>query len=156
MSFDRFLQVLRALESHEVEYILVGGVALGVHGLIRATEDIDVFVRPSAENIGRLKAALKAIWNDPDIDQISVDDLAGEYPTVRYGPPGESFVIDLLARLGSAFSYDDLEYERAELEGVPVRVATPKTLYRMKRGTVRPIDRADAAALRERFGLAED
>jgi hypothetical protein len=156
MSFERFLQVLRALESHEVEYILVGGVALGVHGLIRATEDIDVFVRPSAENIGRLKAALRAIWNDPDIDQISVDDLAGEYPTVRYGPPGESFVIDLLARLGSAFSYDDLEYERAELEGVPVRVATPKTLYRMKKATVRSIDRADAAALREKFGLAED
>jgi hypothetical protein len=156
MSFERFLQVLRALEAHEVEYILVGGVALGVHGLIRATEDIDVFVRPSAENIGRLKAALKAIWNDPDIDQISVDDLAGEYPTVRYGPPGESFVIDLLARVGSAFSYDDLEFEHAELEGVPVRVATPETLYRMKRGTVRPIDRADAAALRERFGLAED
>jgi hypothetical protein len=156
MSFERFLQVLRALDSHEVEYILVGGVALGVHGLIRATEDIDVFVRPSAENIGRLKAALRAIWNDPDIDQISVDDLAGEYPTVRYGPPGESFVIDLLARLGSAFSYDDLEYERAELEGVPVRVATPKTLYRMKKATVRSIDRADAAALREKFGLAED
>jgi hypothetical protein len=156
MSFERFLQVLRALESHEVEYILVGGVALGVHGLIRATEDIDVFVRPSAENIGRLKAALRAIWNDPDIDQISVDDLAGEYPTVRYGPPGESFVIDLLARRGSAFSYDDLEYERAELEGVPVRVATPKTLYRMKKATVRSIDRADAAALREKFGLAED
>jgi hypothetical protein len=156
MSFERFLQFLRALEAHEVEYILVGGVALGVHGLIRATEDIDVFVRPSAEYIGRLKAALRAIWNDPDIDQISVDDLAGEYPTVRYGPPGESFVIDLLARLGSAFSYDDLEYERAELEGVPVRVATPKTLYRMKKATVRSIDRADAAALREKFGLAED
>ena len=156
MDFDRFLQVLRALDEFGVEYILVDGVALGVHGLIRATEDIDVFVRPTAENITRLKAALRAVWDDPDIDQISADDLSGEYPTVRYGPPGESFVIDLLSRLGSAFSYEDLEFERAELEGVPVRVATPKTLYRMKRGTVRPIDRADAAALREKFGLTED
>jgi hypothetical protein len=42
------------------------------------------------------------------------------------------------------------------IEGVPVRVATPATLYRMKKDTVRPIDRADAAALRDKFRLAED
>jgi hypothetical protein len=42
------------------------------------------------------------------------------------------------------------------IEGVPVRLATPSTLYRMKRDTVRPIDRADAAALRERFRIAEE
>ena len=39
------------------------------------------------------------------------------------------------------------------VEGVPVRVATPATLYRMKKDTLRPIDRADAAALREKFRL---
>ena len=146
MDFDKFLEVLRALAHEGVDYVLVGGVALGVHGIARATEDIDLFIRADEQNVERLKRALRSVWDDPDIGDITAGDLAGEYPTIRYGPPGEGFVIDLLARLDSAFT----------IEGVPVRVATPTTLYRMKRGTLRPIDRADAAALREKFGIAEE
>lgn len=155
MDFDRFLEVLRALAREGVDYVLVGAVALGIHGLVRATEDVDLFIRPDGENVERLKRALRSVWDDPEIAGITAQDLAGEYPTVRYGPPGEGFVIDLLSRLGSAFAFEDLEAETVSLEGVPVRVATPATLYRMKKGTVRPIDRADAAALREKFRLEE-
>ena len=156
MDFDKFLEVLRALAREGVDYVLVGAVALGIHGLVRATEDVDLFIRPDGENVERLKRALRSVWDDPEIAGITAQDLAGEYPTVRYGPPGEGFVIDLLSRLGSAFAFEDLEAETVSLEGVPVRVATPATLYRMKKGTVRPIDRADAAALREKFGLLEE
>ena len=49
-----------------------------------------------------------------------------------------------------------LEAQIVELDGVSVRVATPRTLVRMKQWTVRPIDRQDARALIEAFGLAED
>lgn len=42
------------------------------------------------------------------------------------------------------------------MEGVSVRVATPRTLYRMKKDTVRPQDRLDAAALLQRFGPLEE
>ena len=156
MDFDKFLEVLRALAREGVDYVLVGAVALGIHGLVRATEDVDLFIRPDGENVERLKRALRSVWDDPEIAGITAQDLAGEYPTVRYGPPGEGFVIDLLSRLGSAFAFEDLEAETVSLEGVPVRVATPATLYRMKKGTVRPIDRADAAALREKFRLLEE
>lgn len=156
MDFEKFLEFLRALSTHQVEYVLVGAVGLGVHGIIRATEDIDIFVRPDAENVERLRRALGSVWNDPQIAEISEHDLAGDYPTIRYGPPGEGFVIDLLARLGTELTFDDLEVQTITLEGVPVRVATPATLYRMKKGTIRPIDRADAAALREKFGLRDD
>lgn len=156
MDFEKFLELLRALETAQVAYVLVGAVALGVHGIIRTTEDVDFFVRPDAQNIERLRRALRAVWNDPQIAEITEDDLAGDYPTIRYGPPGEGFVIDLLARLGTELTFDDLEAQTIVVEGVPVRVATPRTLYRMKKGTMRPIDRADAAALREKFGIKED
>lgn len=156
MDFDKFLEVLRALAREGVDYVLVGAVALGVHGIVRATEDVDLFIRPDGENVERLRRALRSVWDDPDIAAITAQDLAGDYPTIRYGPPGEGFVIDLLSRLGSAFAFEDLESETVPVEGVPIRVATPATLYRMKRGTVRPIDRADAAALREKFGLVEE
>ena len=43
-----------------------------------------------------------------------------------------------------------------DFEGVTVRVATAQTLYDLKRDTVRPIDRADADALRKRFNLKDD
>jgi hypothetical protein len=155
MNFERFLDLLRALEQYSVDYVLIGGVALNLHGIVRTTEDIDLFVRPEADNIKRLQQALRSVWDDPDIAQITAADLAGEYPTIRYGPPGEDFVIDFLSRLGTAFCFADIQAETVDVEGIQVRLATPLMLYRMKRDTMRPIDRADAAALREKFGMQD-
>ena len=42
------------------------------------------------------------------------------------------------------------------VDGISIRVATPTQIYRMKKGTVRPQDRLDAEAIRERFGLDEE
>jgi hypothetical protein len=147
-------EVFQALHSHAVEYAVFGAVALGLHGLARATGDVDLFIRPEAENIERLKVALRAVFDDPCIDDISADDLCGGYPAVRYLPP-DGFGFDLVTRLGEAVSYDQLEVEVKIYDGVPVRVVTPRTLWRMKKDTVRPLDRLDAAMLAERFGLEE-
>lgn len=155
MSFDQFLAVIRAFEHHQVEYVLIGGVAVNIHGVVRTTEDIDFFVRPSEENVARIRRALSSLWTDPHIDDIKASDLAGAYPTIRYGPPEGDIMIDLLAGLGTAFSFDDLESAYQDVGGVAVRVATPATLVRMKEKTVRARDRADAMLLRERFKLPE-
>lgn len=156
MDFDRLLDVLRALHAEQVEYALVGGAAMNLHGLVRATLDIDLFVRPTADNVDRLRKALRRVWADASIDEITAADLAGEYAVVRYGPPGETLVIDLMSRVGEAFAFDDIEWEIREVEAVPARVATPRMLYRLKRDTVHPIDRADAMALKQKFNLPED
>ncbi len=149
-------QLFESLERERVEYVLVGGLALLVHGLGRTTEDIDLFVAPGEENTARLRAALSAVFHDPEIAEISAEDLAGEYGVVRYGPPAHDFLIDLLVRIGEMFRYSDLEWERKDFDGVSVRVATPLTLFRMKRGTARELDRADAEQLRRKFALCED
>ena len=156
MDFDKVLAMLDAMGRERVDYVLVGGLALGLHGLVRATEDVDIFVQPNSANVERLRRALRTIWDDPEIEQITSEDLAGEYPAVRYGPPGETYAIDILASLGSRFRYEDLQWETIEIDGVEVRTATPQSLYRMKRDTVRPIDKADAAALREKFALEDN
>jgi predicted nucleotidyltransferase len=49
-----FLDFLRLLESHKVEFVVVGGYAVGVHGFPRYTGDLDVFVAINRENAGRL------------------------------------------------------------------------------------------------------
>lgn len=156
IDLDRFLVLLRALNREGVEYVVVGAVALGLHGLARATEDVDLFVRPTLDNVAGLKRALSAVWSDPEIETIDADELAGEYPVVRYGPPDGAFTLDILTRLGERFAFDDIEAGVVELEGEPVRVATPRMLYVMKRDTVRPLDHADAAALRRTFGLVDE
>jgi hypothetical protein len=157
MTYEDLQVVLGAFEREGVDYVLIGGGAVNVHGLIRATEDIDVMVAPTPANVERLKAALRSIWDDPCIDEIDADELAGEYPAVRYVPPEGDLYIDIVVRFGEAFAFDDIDSERVNIGDLQATVATPRALIRMKRGTVRPIDQADAQMLMERFNLeAED
>jgi hypothetical protein len=156
MDVDKLLAIVRAFNAEAVEYIVFGGAAVNLHGLFRTTEDVDFFVRPDPENVARIKRALRSIWNDPSIDEIQDDDMIGDYPSFHYGPPNELFHIDVVSRLGEAFQYDDLEAEIHEVDGVPIRLATPATLYRMKRDTVRYKDREDAMKLKKKFDLPED
>lgn len=156
MDPETVFAILRALDTHQVRYVLVGGIALGFHGLVRATRDIDLFVSPEPDNVMKLKEALHSVFHDPHIDEISAEDLGGDYPAIQYIPPDGTFHIDILARLGEAFTFDDVEFLEREFEGVLVCLATARMLYRMKKDTVRLQDRADAERLRERFHLDED
>jgi len=156
MDLDRVLALVRAMNDEGVEYVTFGALAMGVHALPRATEDADFFIAPTVENIERLKRALRRLWDDSSIDEITAEDLMGDYPSVRYGPPDEDFTIDFLTRLGEAFHYDTLDWELSELDGVPIRVVTPRMLYTMKKDTVRPKDRIDADMLRRKFAITEE
>lgn len=142
-----------ALAKHRVEYALVGGIALQVHGVGRTTEDVDLFIAPGETNVERLRAALHDVFQDPELDGLRGRDFEGEFGVVRYLPPEHEFEVDLLVRVGELFRYEDLTWIEKEFLGVPVRVADPATLVRMKQGTIRDRDRQDAARLREKFGL---
>ena len=78
---------------------------------------------------------------------------AATIPACVNGPPSGDLYLDILARLGEAVHFEDLDPMVLEIEGVAVRLASPAALVRMKRGTVRPLDHADAAALIRRFNL---
>lgn len=156
MDYELTKKVLSALERENVQYIVFGAVAVNLLGLARATEDLDIFIAPSRENVERLRAALHSVFADPHIDEITAEDLLGDYPAVQYTPPDGPFRMDILTRLGEAFRFEDLESQRIEFDGMMVSVATPQTLYRMKKGTVRPKDWGDAAALKLRYGLKDE
>ncbi len=123
---------------------------------MRATEDLDLFVRPTPENIDKLRHALRQVWADPEIEHITTEDLCGEYPAVRYGPPEGALYLDILTRIGERATFDDLEVETRDVEGAPVHVVSPRTLYWLKKDTVRPIDKADALALARAFDLGDE
>jgi len=152
---DELLGVLKAFEDRGLEYVLIGATALAIHGIVRATEDVDFFIRATADNVERLKQAFRTVYDDPHIDEIRAQDLLGEYPSVRYYPPTGDLYFDVLTRLGEAARYEDVAVETKLVAGIHVRVATPRALYDLKKGTVRALDRQDAEALRQRF-LLED
>ena len=156
MQADPVVRVLEALERERVRYAVFGAVAVNMHGLPRFTEDLDIFVAPERENVEALKRALRSVFDDSSIDEISADDLLGDYPAVQYVPPEGAFYVDILTRLGEAFRFEDLETQRLPFEGLLVTVVTPRQLYIMKKDTVRPKDRMDAEALRRKFGLPDD
>lgn len=146
--FDNFLRILGTLSEHKVDYVLIGGFAVILHGLARLTSDIDLFVKPEEENLQRLKLALKQVFpDDREIDSITLKDLK-EYAVIRFGTTSD-FCIDIIAGIGKMFRYEDLHFEVRDIEGVPVRLATPETLFKMKKDTVRPEDERDAWFLSE-------
>ena len=103
MDRDEILRVLRAFEASGLEYVLIGATAMGFHGLVRATEDLDLFIRATPENVERLRAALREAYEgDPHIDEISAADLLGEYPAIRYYPPTGDLYVDVLTRLANS------------------------------------------------------
>ena len=112
------LRVLRAFEQEALEYVLIGAAAMGFHGLVRATEDLDIFIRATPENVERLKRAFRAAYGgDPNVDEISAVDLLGDYPAVRYYPPSGDLYFDVMTRLGEVASYETVGQRRKRSRG---------------------------------------
>jgi hypothetical protein len=155
MNAELVMSVLRALEKEDVRYKVVGGVALNLLGIIRATRDLDIFVASDEDNVARLRVALQSVFDDPEIEGITADDLGGSYPAIQYVPPEGEFHIDILNRLGDLFTYEGIEADDRLIEGVRVPVATARMLYLMKKDTVRLQDKADAERLRRYFDVGE-
>jgi hypothetical protein len=147
--FDKFLEVISKFEKENVDYVIIGGFAVVLHGLPRLTQDIDIFIRPTEENIDKLRRALKEVFTDSSIDEITLQEL-NRYPVIRYGTP-EGFNIDLIANIGDAFYFDDVAYEKRHIEGNIVKIATPESLLKMKENTLREVDQLDIKFLREKL-----
>jgi hypothetical protein len=158
MTLEEAKAVLAALVHERVKFVVIGSMAMAAQGLPRATHDLDLFVSPEIENLEALKRALFALFDDPNIEEIDPQELAGDYPAVEYVPPHGRYSMDILTRLGEAFSWQDLAAgsDQIELGDLVVQVASPRMLYRMKKDTVRPQDRADAARIRDAFDLGDE
>lgn len=144
---DRFIRMFGAFEKTKVRYILIGGFAVVLYGMQRLTRDIDIFVEMVPDNIANLRKALGSVYQDQSIEEITFEELE-KYSVIRYVAP-DGFCVDIISRLGEAVSYRDLDFKKVEIEGIDIRIATPETLLRLKKDTVRPEDKVDAGFLEE-------
>jgi hypothetical protein len=73
--------LLRSLNAHNVEFVIIGATAFPIHGYARATLDIDLFIRPEPRNAGRVLDALRDFGYD--IAEITLEDLLTKKVLIR-------------------------------------------------------------------------
>lgn len=139
-----FSDMLRYLNAHHVEYLVVGSFALALHGRPRVTGDIDLFVRPSAENGTRVMKALSDFGMTlPGLQAI---DFEAPDQIVQLGYPPVR--IDLITSI-SGVSWDDAWRGRVlgELGGQPVHYLGLSEFIANKKASGRPKDLGDIDGL---------
>ncbi|MBC8131942.1 MAG: hypothetical protein H7X95_03100 [Deltaproteobacteria bacterium] len=135
-----FSDLLATFNAHAVEYLVVGAHALAAHGHVRATKDMDVWVRPSAENSTRVLRALAAFG--APLQDLCADDLAG--PGLIFQIGVAPVRIDVITAIdGVAFSDAWLDRVEANLGGILVPVLSRHYLIVNKKASGRLQDLAD-------------
>jgi len=139
-------QFIELLNSHGVEYLIVGSFALAFHGWPRFTGDIDILIRPSKENAQRVEAVIQ----DFGFGSLGLraDDFGKPYQVVQLGHPPNR--VDLLTAItGVPFEEAWAQRQSGDLDGVPVAFIGRESFIKNKRATGRWKDRADLEALGE-------
>jgi hypothetical protein len=135
-----FRDLLAEFNVHGVEFLLVGAHALAAHGCVRATKDLEVWVRPTAENSKRVIAALRAFG--APLHDLTETDLATPGVTFQIGLP--PLRIDVLTAIsGVQFAEAWSGRMQTKFADQPVAVLSREHLVRNKRASGRKQDLAD-------------
>ena len=141
-SVDDLKLLLRALNDHRVDYLLIGGYALYALGYQRGTVDIDVVLRPTRDEGEKVKRALLLL---PDGVAKDLDpDWFAEGEPIRVA---DAFVVDLMFNACGETYESLLPYAvTIDLDGVPIRTLGLEGLLKTKQ-SVRDKDRLDREVL---------
>ena len=158
-SAPEFTEILKVLSRHEVEFILVGGLAAIVQGAPVFTIDLDIVFLKTAENLPRLLAALEEIdarYADPVGRHIAPD--ADKLASFRMHQLVTSLgPLDVMETIGAGMSYTDLIHNTqvSEVAGANVRVLCLETIILSKEQANRDKDRATLHVLRQTLRLKQ-
>lgn len=145
--------LLKALDKLGVRFVVIGGVAVGAHGYVRGTEDLDLVPDPDPGNLARLTQALETLNStlptvgdrpfDPTTDAGVIRRGGNVSAMTRFGG------LDIVQRARGVPSFTQLDEDAVDsnLLGVPVRVCSLARLRAMKEAGGREQDRADLANL---------
>ncbi|QKJ28652.1 hypothetical protein HQ865_02395 [Mucilaginibacter mali] len=153
---ESILDFWKALQDNEVEYILIGGYAINLHGYERFTGDLDIWLKDTLPN----RQALRKAFVDCDM---------GDFPMVEYMQfiPGwtdfqltNNFRLDILTEMKGLEGYTFNECSQmasiADIDGVKIPFLHINQLIQNKKATDRPKDRIDVLALEQILKLREE
>jgi len=145
-SFEKLLVVLA--ESN-VDYVLVGGLAVTLQGYVRFTEDVDILIDSNPENVTKLLDAL-AGYGEGFARELGLEDFTEEEGAIRIVEETEQCQIDVFTVM-SGRTYGDVieDADVFSIHGREIHYASKKSLIGWKEKSVREKDRLDAMALRQ-------
>lgn len=145
-------RIIEVLAAHDVDYVMIGGLAVQAHGHLRTTQDADVLPAPDADNLARLLSALRELGARP-LDPALARSTTLDAATLQAHDPlaldSDAGGIDVHRAPPGAAPYTELR-DRAlvvKVFGVEVPFADRDDLIAMKRAARRPLDLGDIAAL---------
>jgi hypothetical protein len=145
--------LLEALHEFGVHFVVIGGVAVGAHGYVRGTEDLDLVPDPDPENLARLTEALRKLDSTLPTVGDRAFDPARDAGVIRKGGNVTAMTrfggLDIVQRARGVPSYSQLDKDAVDTDllGVPIRVCSLARLREMKEAQDREQDRADLANL---------
>jgi predicted nucleotidyltransferase len=140
-------KLLESLARAEVKFILVGGVAVALNGFVRTTDDVDILIEVSAENITRLLATL-ASFGEGHARELSLRDFDEAEGAVRVI---EDFPLDIFTIMrGQSYGHLLRDSRQTMINGAKIDFLNADALIRMKADSPREKDQIDIAALRKR------
>ena len=158
MAATPFEEILESLNQQSVKYVVVGGLAVVLHGHLRTTADVDLVLALDRDNILAAVKALKTLGYRPR-PPVPFEDLAEEgkraewirekgltvFSTYSARFPG--IEIDLFVTEPFDFNAVYLRADRVKVERTVITVASLADLIEMKRRVGRPVDLADVSVL---------
>jgi predicted nucleotidyltransferase len=151
-----FGRILDDLNGAGVRYVLIGGIALIRHGVVRATRDIDAVFDPEPSNVERISALIEH-WGAtrPDGSPIPEGSIVGNRTIHLATPHGD---LDLLAENVATVSFSDLlaRAETRRVDGVEAPICSLADLVALKRIAGRERDQVDLADLEAAHGELPD
>jgi hypothetical protein len=150
---SRFERLLADLARSEVDFCVVGGLAVVLNGYVRITEDVDILVHPTRENLQRMLVVLSA-WGEGWARDLTPDDFPAQEGSIRIGE--EEFDLDIFVQMRG----NTLETFRPWLRyfqsvGGRIPYLGPEGLILLKQDSWREKDQRDAHAMREALQLEQ-
>jgi hypothetical protein len=145
-NFFPFEKLLVALVRNGVDFAVVGGIAVSMNGYVRATEDADIIISDTSENLQKLLPCLEQ-WGEGWARELKIEDFAVQEGSVRLI---EDFILDMFIRMRGK-SLEDFRPRLRHLEtnGVRIPYLAPEDLIFLKEGSWRDKDKLDVQAMRE-------
>ena len=159
-----YVELFKALHDEGVRYVLVGGIAVNLHGVERATADVDLIIALDAENLGRFYRVARRFSMKPVVpvaledfaDAAKVESWIRDKHMVAFALRGADKLdptVDILVRPVVAFDEAHARAVVHDLGGFSVTFASIDDLIRLKTDTGRLRDQADIDALRRVLSL---
>jgi hypothetical protein len=149
-------ELLLTLTGAGVDFVVIGGVAVGVHGFVRATEDLDVVTDPRPENLARLAHVLRGVQAvQVGVGDFSPDEFPYDPTDPRQLAEGDNFrletslgpldIMQWVAGVASDLAYGDLASRAitVQFRDIDVRICGLEDLRAMKQAAARPQDLRD-------------